>query len=114
MNTVFALSILVMVVAYIYGVANKGIGYFGHFVKPYVPFLPLNIVEEIAKPITLALRLFGNILAGEILLIVLYKLCPWVIPDIWVLFSLFVGVLQAFVFTMLSIINIAPSFVGKH
>lgn len=114
MNTVFALSILVMVVAYIYGVANKGIGYFGHFVKPYVPFLPLNIVEEIAKPITLALRLFGNILAGEILLIVLYKLCPWVIPDIWVLFSLFVGVLQAFVFTMLSIINIAPSFAGKH
>ncbi|MCI2098663.1 MAG: F0F1 ATP synthase subunit A [Succiniclasticum sp.] len=112
-NTVFALSILVMVIAYIYGIGRNGIHYFGHFVKPYLPFLPLNLIEEIAKPVTLALRLFGNILAGEILLIVLYKLCPWVIPDIWVLFSLFVGVLQAFVFTMLSIINIAPSFV-KH
>ncbi|XOQ52076.1 MAG: ATP synthase subunit a [Succiniclasticum sp.] len=112
-NTVFALSILVMVVAYVYGIARNGFHYFAHFVKPYAPFLPLNLIEEIAKPVTLALRLFGNILAGEILLIVLYKLCPWIIPDIWVLFSLFVGVLQAFVFTMLSIINIAPSFVKR-
>lgn len=60
----------------------------------------------------MALRLFGNIVAGEILLIVLYKLSPWVVPDVWILFSLCIGLLQAFVFTMLTIIGLAPVF--KH
>ena len=72
--------------------------------------LPLNIVEELAKPITMSLRLFGNILAGEILLIILYQMAPWVAPDAWVFFSLCVGFLQAFVFTMLTIVNFAPMF----
>lgn len=52
------------------------------------------------KPLTMALRLFGNILAGEILLIVLYQLAPWVVPELWVMFSLFIGFVQAFIFTI--------------
>lgn len=111
-NVVFALSIMVLAVTYIVGIGRNGLKHFGHFFKPFSVFLPLNIIEEIAKPVTMALRLFGNILAGEILLIILYQLTPFVLPDVWILFSLCVGILQAFVFTMLSIISLAPVF--KH
>ena len=62
------------------------------------------------KPLTMALRLFGNILAGEILLIVLYQLAPWVVPELWVMFSLFIGFVQAFIFTILSLGSYALAF----
>ena len=71
-------------------------------------------MEEVAKPFTMALRLFGNILAGEILLIVLYMLSPWLLPNVWVGFSLVVGFLQAFIFTMLTMIAVAPAFKAHH
>ena len=69
-----------------------------------------DMIEEIAKPITLAFRLFGNILAGEILIIVLLKLMPiWMpIPSVcWLAFSIFIGGGQAFIFTMLSMAYLA-------
>lgn len=113
-NVAFGLSIMVIAIQYIVGISRKGLGFFGHFFQPFAVFLPLNIIEEIAKPITMALRLFGNILAGEILLIVLYRLAPWVIPDVWILFSLCIGFIQAFVFTMLSVIAFAPIFGEGH
>ena len=64
-------------------------------------FVVLNLIEEISKPITLAMRLFGNILAGEILLEILNNLAPWLVPIVWIAFSLFVGVIQAYIFTTL-------------
>lgn len=73
-------------------------------------FVIINAIEEIAKPITLSFRLFGNILAGEILIIILLKLVPiWMpIPSvIWLAFSIFVGGVQAFIFTMLSMAYLA-------
>ena len=76
--------------------------------------LPLNIIEELAKPLTMALRLFGNILAGEILLAVLYMLVPWVVPNP-------VGRIQSghrfppgLIFTMLTVIALAPIFKQVH
>lgn len=113
-NVAFALALTVMAANYLVGIYRNGFGFFGHFVKPFAAMLPLNMVEEIAKPATMSLRLFGNILAGEILLIVLYQLVPWVAPDAWVFFSLCVGFLQAFVFTMLAIVNFAPIFKHEH
>ena len=54
---------------WIFGIRTKGVkGYFKHFLEPYPVLLPLNILEELVKPITLALRLFGNIFAGGIML----------------------------------------------
>jgi len=76
--------------------------------------LPLNIIEELSKPLTMALRLFGNILAGEILLGVLNELVPYLLPNLWIGFSLIVGFLQAFIFTMLTVIALAPVFKVKH
>ncbi len=68
------------------------------------------MIEEVAKPITLAFRLFGNILAGEILIIILLMLVPvWMpIPSVlWLAFSIFIGGVQAFIFTMLSMAYLA-------
>ncbi len=113
-NVTLGMAILVSLTVYFLGVARHGLGYFKHFIQPSVLFLPLNILEELSKPLTMALRLFGNILAGEILLIVLYMLAPWIIPELWVGFSLVVGFLQAFIFTMLTLTAIAPVFRAHH
>ena len=69
-----------------------------------------DAADEITKPLTLAFRLFGNILAGEILLEVLYFLVPVAIPMIWILFSFVIGLIQAFIFTILTTSYLAPSF----
>ncbi len=108
------LSITVAVAAYVFGCIKQGPRYFKHLVSPIALMLPLNILEELAKPLTMALRLFGNILAGEILLAVLYQLVPFVVPNIWIGFSLIIGFLQAFIFTMLTIIALAPIFKIKY
>jgi len=94
------------------GLYFKGFSYIKHFFQPFAPFVIINLIEELAKPITLAFRLFGNILAGEILIIILLMLVPiWMpIPSvIWLAFSLFVGGVQAFIFTMLSMAYLASA-----
>ncbi|MEG1345142.1 MAG: F0F1 ATP synthase subunit A [Acidaminococcaceae bacterium] len=113
-NVTLGLAITVSLTVYILGIMRNGLGYFKHFVQPNWAFFPLNLMEEIAKPFTMALRLFGNILAGEILLIVLYLLAPWLLPNIWVGFSLLVGFLQALICTMLTMIALAPIFRAHH
>lgn len=80
-----------------------------HFFEPFPVFVLINLVEEISRPVTLAMRLFGNILAGEILLELLYALAPWLIPIIWIAFSVFVGVIQAYIFTTLSSVYLKHS-----
>ena len=105
LNTTLGLALLVIVMVHVLGVARKGGHYIGHFFKPTPIFVISNAIEEIAKPITLSFRLFGNILAGEILIIILLKLMPiWMpVPSvIWLAFSIFIGAVQAFIFTMLS------------
>lgn len=105
LNTTLGLALLVIVMVHVLGVARKGGHYIGHFFKPTPVFVIINAIEEIAKPITLSFRLFGNILAGEILIIILLKLMPiWMpVPSvIWLAFSIFIGAVQAFIFTMLS------------
>ena len=68
-NLTYAMAILVMVGVWTYGIRTKGAkAYFRHFIEPYPVLLPLNVLEELVKPITLALRLFGNIFAGGIML----------------------------------------------
>ena len=74
------LALLVIVMVHVLGVARKGGHYIGHFFKPTPIFVIINAIEEIAKPITLSFRLFGNILAGEILIIILLKLMPIWMP----------------------------------
>lgn len=121
LNTTLALALLVIVVVQAQGIRSKGLGgHFKHFLEPFPALAPLTIVEEIAKPITLMFRLFGNVFAGEVLILVFGSLLPfWAvpIPHIFALgLGLFVGGIQAFIFTMLTIayIGIATTHEEGH
>jgi F-type H+-transporting ATPase subunit a len=106
-NLTFALSFFVIILVHITGIRVKGKHYFKHFVEPYPALLPLKIIEELVKPITLALRLFGNILAGTVMVGVLALLPAavlWAPTAAWKLFDLFIGLLQAVIFALLTIL----------
>ena len=113
-NTTLALGLTVITAIYLIGIARNGLSFFKHFFEPSIVMFPLHVVDEIVKPFVLAFRLFGNIIAGEILLIVLYQLSPWVIPEIWVVFSLMVGAIQALIFTTLGICYMRGAFAAHH
>ncbi|OMC12336.1 F0F1 ATP synthase subunit A [Mycolicibacterium fortuitum] len=118
-NFVLALALFVFLAYHAAGIWRRGI--IGHpvkVVKGHVAFLaPINIVEELAKPISLALRLFGNIFAGGIL-VALIAMFPWYIqwaPNaIWKTFDLFVGLIQAFIFSLLTILYFSQSMELDH
>ncbi len=118
LNTTLGLALMVIGLVQVLGIIHKGIGgYLGHFIQPFWWLLPINIIEELSKPLTLGFRLFGNILAGEILIVILGVLVPmWIpIPNIiWLGFSVFVGVVQAFIFTMLSMSYLSSAFKDSH
>jgi F-type H+-transporting ATPase subunit a len=92
-----------MLTIHVLGISQHGISYFKHFIQPTPIMLPIHLLDEVLRPFTLAFRLFGNIVAGEILLIILYRLAMWLVPEIWVGFSLAIGLIQAIIFTSLSI-----------
>lgn len=102
LNTTLGLAVGSSIIIHILYIQNKGgVKYLKHFFEPFVPFVVINLMEEISKPLTLAMRLFGNILAGEILLEVLQDLAPIGVPMLWIAFSLVIGLIQAFIFTIL-------------
>ena len=89
----------------------KGIGgYFKHFFRKPVAMFPLHIIEELAKPLTLALRLFGNLFSGGIMIALLISFPIAFFPAsiaftvVWKLFDMFIGVIQAFIFALLTIL----------
>jgi len=107
-NLTYALALLVIVLVHLTSLRRRGIGgYIKHYFQP-VPFLfPINVVEEIARPISLALRLFGNIFAGGIMILLISRLPLYVVPFgdvVWKLFDMFIGFLQAFIFALLTIL----------
>jgi len=117
LNTTAALAVLVILLIQVVGIARKGLGYYKHLViKPLglgIPMLPIMIIDELARPVTLAMRLFGNIFAGEILLIVVAVVITAHLgllstlanagPIVIYGFNMFVGAIQAVVFTLLTI-----------
>ncbi len=115
-NLTYAMALLVIVGVWSYGIREKGVkGYFKHFVEPFPVLLPLNIIEELVKPVTLALRLFGNIFAGGIML-ALIGLLPiyafWAPNILWKLFDMFIGGVQAFIFALLTILYFGMAGAG--
>ena len=118
LNQTLALALVVFVVVNWYAIRARGLlGYIHHFTRPFdlpiwarVLFVPLNIIEELAKPVTLSLRLFGNIFAGVLMVYLLTTQIPSFIPSVallavWKAFDVFfVGTIQAFIFTLLTII----------
>lgn len=115
-NLTYALAAVTIVSVWVYGVRQKGLkGYLKHFLEPFPVMLPLNILEELIKPITLALRLFGNIFAGGIML-ALITLMPvyilWAPNLLWKGFDMAIGVIQAFIFALLTVLYFAMAGAG--
>jgi F-type H+-transporting ATPase subunit a len=116
-NTTAALAITTILLIQIVGIRNHGLGYYKHlFVKPWIlgiVMLPINIIDELARPVTLAMRLFGNIFAGEVLLLVVAGVINAHLGAISAIanigplfifaFNLIIGLIQAMVFTLLTI-----------
>lgn len=113
-NTTLGLAVASSIIVWIIGVTVKGPGYFKHYFKPFAPFVVINLMEEVSKPVTLAFRLFGNILAGEILLELLNELAPYGVPIIWLGFSLVVGIIQAYIFATLVTSYLGMTVAEEH
>ena len=107
-NLTYAMAFLVIIGVHIFAVKHHGIGeYLKGYLKPYPVMAPLTILEELIKPFTLALRLFGNIFAGGIMLALIGQMpfyVQWLPSLIWQLFDMFIGLIQAFIFALLTIL----------
>ncbi len=106
--TTFALSLTTFFMVQMYGVKSKGFGgYYKELFEPVPVLFPLNVIGELSNPVSLSFRLFGNILGGTIIMALYYTMMPWFaligIPSVLHLyFDIFAGVLQTFIFIMLS------------
>ncbi|OUS75214.1 ATP synthase F0 subunit A [Paenibacillus sp. MY03] len=107
------LAIVVFVLVHFLGLKLNRKHYLHHYLHPYPVFFPVNIIETIAKPLTLALRLYANIYAGEVLISTILMMgfagIPFMIA--WQGFSIFVGAIQAFLFTVLTMVYISQATV---
>lgn len=117
MSVTLALSFSIILLTHILSVKYRGSkAYLKHYFQPYPIWLPLNIIEEISKFLTLGMRLYGNIFAGEVLIGVILGIgILGVLPlVVWLGFSIFVGSIQAYVFTILSMVYISQKISNAH
>jgi len=109
-NVTLGLALLVLGATFYYGCKVRGVKeYLLSFFQPNVIFFPVHLIDMLVKPFSLAFRLFGNIFAGEVLLMILYFLVPVAVPTVWIAVSMFIGVIQAYLFAMLSIAYISSA-----
>jgi F-type H+-transporting ATPase subunit a len=113
-NLVYPLALLVIVWVNVAGIRAKGAkAYFGHFAEPYAFLVPIEFITQyLSRPASLALRLFGNIFAGGIMVAVIALLPTyilWLPNAVWKLFDMFIGVIQALIFTLLTLIYFAEA-----
>lgn len=106
-NTTACLGILTSITYFFAGFKIKGLGYFKRYIKPSVFLLPINIIEDFTKPLSLNFRLFGNIIADELTVSVLCSLVPLIIPIPIMVLGLFASSIQALIFATLSSAYIA-------
>ena len=110
LNTPLSLGIMGFVIAHYAGIKSKGFkDYAKEYFQPIFFMMPLNLIGELAKIVSISFRLFGNIMGGSIIILVVSYLSYSVIlpPFLNAFFGLFVGTIQAFVFTMLTVVYIS-------
>ena len=120
-NLPLAMALLVIVWVHIESFKARGVrGYFKHYAQPYTALAPINVVEEITKPITMTFRLFGNLFSGGLMIAVMTTLLPiYIVPFgeiIWKPFDLGIGVIQAYIFMLLAVLyfGMATSHEEEH
>jgi F-type H+-transporting ATPase subunit a len=108
-NLPLAMAVTVIALVHYNSIRTRGFkGYVKHYFTPYAFLFPINVIEEITKPITMTFRLFGNIFSGVLMITVIVTLIPpylsWIGLVIWKPFDeLFIGAIQAFIFALLTI-----------
>ncbi len=107
-NLPLAMALTVILLVHYNSIKARGFkGYVKHYFKPYAALFPINVIEEITKPITLTFRLFGNMFSGALMVAVIAALLPiYIVPIgelVWKPFDMFVGVIQAFIFALLTV-----------
>ncbi len=109
-NTALALALIVFFAVHYYGIRRQGLlGYIKLLAGPVFVGLPMEILGHVSRTLSLSLRLFGNMIAGTVIVAVLYGIIPLIVPTVMLVFNLIFGLLQAFVFTLLAIVYIGQA-----
>jgi len=117
MNVTFAMAFAIALFAHIMGIRKHPRQYLAHYFQPFKGFVFLHIIDELAKPTTHAMRLWANIFAGEVLIVIMLKASPLLTGApllVWLGYSIFVGTVQAYIFTVLATVYISQKVNIDH
>ncbi len=115
LSTTAALAICVFIAVPLFGISNEGLlNYLRHYIRPSLLMLPFNLIGELSRVISLAVRLYGNIMSGTVIVGILLSLMPLFFPIVIQLLGLITGVIQAYIFAVLAIVYIASASSSQH
>ncbi len=110
LSTTTALALCVFVAVPMFGIGQQGLGgYLRTYVQPTVIMLPFNLISELSRTLALAVRLFGNMMSGAMILAILLTITPYVFPLVMTVLGLLTGMVQAYIFTILAAVYIAAA-----
>jgi len=110
LSTTAALALCVFVAVPLFGIEEQGVGdYLKSYIKPTFIMLPFNIISEISRTLALAVRLFGNMMSGAMIIGILLTITPYIFPIIMTVLGLLTGMVQAYIFSILAAVYIAAA-----
>ena len=110
LSTTAALALCVFVAVPLFGIEEQGLGgYLKSYVEPTVIMLPFNIISEISRTLALAVRLFGNMMSGAMIIAILLTITPFIFPIVMTMLGLLTGMVQAYIFSILAAVYIAAA-----
>jgi F-type H+-transporting ATPase subunit a len=110
LSTTMALALCVFVAVPFFGIADQGLGgYLRSYVEPTVIMLPFNIISELSRTLALAVRLFGNMMSGAMIIGILLTITPFIFPVVMTALGLLTGMVQAYIFSILAAVYIAAA-----
>jgi F-type H+-transporting ATPase subunit a len=110
LSTTAALALCVLVAVPLFGIIEQGIGsYLAAYLKPTFIMLPFNIIGELSRTLALAVRLFGNMMSGSMIVAILLTITPFIFPIVMTLLGLLTGIVQAYIFSILAAVYIAAA-----
>jgi F-type H+-transporting ATPase subunit a len=110
-----ALSLSVFFAVPIFGIRARGfVGYLGNYTKPFFFMAPLHAISELSRTVSLAMRLFGNVMSEGLIVALLLSIVPFVLPVVMEALGLLMGTIQAYIFAILTTVYIAAGTSGGH
>ena len=110
LSTTAALALCVFVAVPLFGIEDQGVGgYLESYLQPTVLMLPFNIISEFSRTLALAVRLFGNMMSGAMIIGILLTITPFIFPIFMTMLGLLTGMVQAYIFSILAAVYIAAA-----